>query len=423
MEHPRSWYAATALPQPRHVPLAGSTSCDVCVVGGGYTGLSAALHLRERGYDVVLLEQARIGWGASGRNGGQVVSGQRQDQQSLERRYGHARAQVLWALAQEAKALVRSRIARHDIACDPRPGILHVGHKPRHARAEQRYAQWLREHYDYEPIRAVTRDELATMLASPVYYGGSLDLGALHLHPLNYAHGLAAAAAAAGVRLHEHTRVDAVSGSAPVTVRTAVGELRAGAVVYACNGYLGALLPEVAGRIMPINNFIVATEPLGEARARALIRDDVAVSDTRFVVNYFRLSADRRLLFGGGESYSSRLPADIAAYVRPHLRRVFPQLGDVRIDFAWGGTLAITRTRLPHFDRIDGNRYVAHGFSGQGVALGTLAGKLIAEAIAGDQERFDVFARVRPPFFPGGRWLRQPLLVLGMFYYAMRDRL
>jgi gamma-glutamylputrescine oxidase len=174
---------------------------------------------------------------------------------------------------------------------------------------------------------------------------------------------------------------------------------------------------------MPLNNFILATAPLGEAGARALIRDDVAVADTKFVIDYFRRSPDHRLLFGGGESYSARYPADLRRIVRPRMLKVFPQLADVPIDYAWAGTLAITRSRLPHFARLAPEILVAHGYSGHGIGPATLAGKLIAEAIAGAAERFDVLAALEAPRFPGGALLRWPALVLGMLYYGLRDRL
>ncbi|MGE0385864.1 MAG: NAD(P)/FAD-dependent oxidoreductase [Gammaproteobacteria bacterium] len=419
----RSWYAATAHAAPPSAALEGAAECDVCIVGAGYTGLSAALHLAGRGYRVAVLEQGAIGAGASGRNGGQLGSGLRREQPWLERRLGEQPARLLWDLCEQAKSTVRDLVAAHRIDCDLKPGLLHAGHWPRHAAAEQRYAEWLRRRYGYEAIRPLTRDELRAALDSPGYHGGSLDLGAGHLHPLNYLIGLAHAAAAAGVRLYTHTRALGWSGGDRVRVRCAHGEVSAGALVLACNGYLGDLEPRIAGRIMPINNFIVATEPLGDARARALIRDDAAVADSRFVINYFRLSSDRRLLFGGGENYSSRFPADIAAFVRPRLERIFPQLRGVRIDYGWGGTLAITMTRLPDIGRLAGNVLYAQGYSGHGVALATFTGKVIAEALAGTLERFDLLAHLPTPMFPGGRWLRQPLQVLGMTWYALRDRL
>ncbi len=421
--HPDSYYAASAVGASAFPELCSEVDADVCVVGGGYTGLSTALHLSERGYDVVLLEANRVGWGASGRNGGQVGSGQRQSQDVLERWLGEEHARRLWTLAEEAKATVKERIARHAISCDFKPGVLHVCHKQRHAQWYEGYVEKLRTEYGYEHIRWVERNELREMLGTRLYHGGALDTDAGHLHPLNYALGLARAARDAGARIYESSRVRRYDRDVPTTLETDLGRVKARYVVLACNGYLQRLEPRLAGRIMPINNFVLATAPLGETRARSLIRDDVAVVDTKFVVDYYRLSADRRLLFGGGENYTRRFPPDLKAFVRRYMLRVYPQLADVDIDYAWGGTLAVTLKRLPHFGRLPPNVLFAHGFSGHGVALASLAGELIAEALAGTAERFDVFARVPVPAFPGGTLLRWPGLVLGMLYYSLRDRL
>jgi gamma-glutamylputrescine oxidase len=406
--------------QPR---LEGAIRADVAIVGGGYTGLSALLHLAERGYDAVLLEAAQVGAGASGRNGGQLSSGQRLDQPSLERLLGEQRARLLWQLAEDAKALVKERIARHAIACDLKPGILDAAHKPAHAAELEREAEHLATRYGYPHARYVPRAEMAEMVGSARYFGGLLDRDGGHLHPLNYALGLARAALAAGGRIFEQSRVVPIEEQPTPLVATGQGEVRARHLVLAMNGYLERLVPRLAGRIMPLNNFMLATTPLGEAGARALIRDNVAVADTKHVVDYFRLAADHRLLFGGGETYTRRFPADLKSFVRRHMLEVFPQLADVPIDYAWGGTLAITRMRLPHFARLAPDVYVAHGYSGQGLALATLAGQLIAEAIAGTAERFDVMASLPAPRFPGGTLLRFPTLVLGMLYYSLRDRL
>lgn len=421
--YPDSWYAATARGVVDHPPLRGTARADACVIGGGYTGLSAALHLAERGYSVVLLEARRVAWGAAGRNGGQVGSGQRRDEAELEALLGREWAHRLWDLAGEAKALVRDRVARHGIDCDLRTGQLVAAAKPRHAGHLRERAEKLARDYGYTAARYLPPAELEQVLAARGYHGALLDEGALHLHPLNYALGLAAACVAAGVRIHEHSAALSCTRADPAVVRTAEGEVTARHVVLGCDGYLGRLEPRIASRIMPINNFIVATEPLGAERARALIRDDACVHDTRFVVNYFRLSADRRLLFGGGENYRAGFPPDIAAFVRPYLLGVFPQLADARITHAWGGALGISRTRLPHVGRLAPNVFFAQGFSGHGISIGTLAGALIAEAVAGTAERFDLLARLPAPAWPGGTLLRWPLLALGMLWYAARDRL
>jgi gamma-glutamylputrescine oxidase len=422
-EHPSSYYvASTGIPEP-WPRLEGQIRADVCVVGGGFTGLSSALHLAERGYDVVLLEAGRVGAGASGRNGGQLGSGQRLPQRRIEGMVGEARARLLWNLAEEAKATVKDLVARHAISCDLKPGVLMAAWKPGDAGYLRDNTRHLEEAYGYPHARFVAKDEMASMLGTGRYHGGALDMDAAHLHPLKLALGLAAAGEAAGVRIFEGSRVVQIHEGEPARVTTEAGEIEAAHLVLAMNGYLGRLAPRLAGRIMPLNNFIIATEPLGEERGRTLIRDDVAVADTKFVIDYYRLSADRRLLFGGGESYRRSYPSDIAAFVRPVMLRVFPQLADVRVDHAWGGTLAITRNRLPHFGRLGPNVFVAHGYSGHGVGMATFAGRLIAEAVAGTTERFDVMASLDVPRFPGGTLLRFPMLVLGMLWYGLRDRL
>lgn len=421
-----SYYAASAHSVDPWPTLQGDVQADVCIIGAGYTGLSTALHLREQGYSVVVLEAARVAQGASGRNGGQVCVGLNLGQHELEAWLGAEHAQQLWGLSVEAVALVKDLIARHKILCDLKAGILHTAFKPSHVGPMQRETEHLQQHYGYQGLRFVPRDELRTMLGTERYQGAQLFSDALHLHPLNYALGLAQAARAKGVQIFENSRVlhyrnQGSNGDARIDC--ARGSVRAKTLVLACNGYLGALEPRIAGKIMPINNFILATEPLGKDLARSLIRDDVAVADSKFVVNYFRLTADHRLLFGGGENYSSRFPADIPAFVRKHLLQVYPQLESTRIDYAWGGTLAITRNRMPFFRRLDSNLYVAQGYSGHGIALATLGGKLISDAISGSSEGFDIMARVPSPGFPGGTLLRWPALVAGMLYYQLRDRL
>jgi len=421
--HDNSYYAATANAAPERPLLRGTISADVCIIGGGYTGLSAALHLAEQGYDVVLLEAQRIGWGASGRNGGQVNAGHCKDQSELEKRLGLTHARALWELSLESVSLVKSLIARHRIDCDLKAGVLHAAAKPSVNDEYRRTVDKLCHDYGYDGVRFVPDAEMREMLGTRRYHGGELWRDGAHLHPLNYALGLAEAATRAGARLFEYSRVSGYGSGQSTEVRTDRGQVRARYLLLACNGYLGGLEPRVAGKIMPINNFILATEPLSGIQARSLIRDDVAVADSRFVINYFRLSADRRLLWGGGENYSSRFPRDIRGFVRKYMLAVFPQLAHTRIDYGWGGTLAITLNRMPHFDRLDGNLFVAQGYSGHGVALATLGGKLMAEAIATSAERFDVFARVPTPTFPGGTLLRWPGLVAGMLYYSLRDRL
>lgn len=421
-EYPPSWYAATANAMPPFAPLRGEVRADVCVVGAGYTGLSAALHLAEAGFRVVLVEAQRVGFGASGRNGGQLGSGQRQEQDTLERMLGKPEAARLWAMAEDAKALVKGLISRHAIDCDLRPGIAHLGFSATETDEMHRYARHLQDRYGYDHLDLLDPEAAQTLCPSPAYHGGVLDRDAGHLHPLNYALGLARACKQAGVQIFEATQVHQIVEGQPATVRTDRGRVVADHVILACNGYLGGLNRRVAARVMPINNFIVATEPLGDEAAKVLAQD-VAVADTLFVVNYFRLSADGRLLFGGGESYGYRFPSDIAALVRKPMARIFPHLADIRIDYAWGGTLAITMKRLPYLARLAPNVLSASGYSGHGVGTATHAGQLMAMAVQGQAEGFDTMARLPAPAFPGGPMMRSPLLAMAMTWYALRDRL
>jgi gamma-glutamylputrescine oxidase len=421
--HPASYYAATAKGMPELGPLNGDEIADVCIIGAGYTGLSAALHLAERGYSVTLLEAERVGFGASGRNGGQLGTGHRKDQRTLEEKLGLDWAHRLWALAVDGVATVKDLISRYEIDCDLKPGVLQAAWKHGEAPWLEEEAAHMAREYGYEQLRYVPLEEMRDMVGTTRYFGGLLDSGAAHLHPLNYCLGLARAAMSKGVRIYEQSRVTDIAHTDPARVATATGAVTARHVVLACNAYLGRLEPRIAGRIMPVNNFIIATEPLGENRARSLIRDNVGVQDTKFVIDYYRLSADNRLLFGGGENYSSRFPNDIAAFVRKPMLRVFPQLDDVKIEYAWGGTLAITMPRVPDFGRLAPNVIYAQGYSGQGINIATLAGKLIAEAVAGQSERFDCLGEIKVPNFPGGTWLRYPGLMLGVLWYTLKDRL
>jgi gamma-glutamylputrescine oxidase len=417
----RSYYAATANPFAPAPTLRGEVHADVVVIGGGYTGLHAALNAIKRGFSVVLLEGGRVGWGASGRNGGQMIPGWRKGAVELIQRFGAAPARKLFDLAREARTLTLERIAAHAIACHLRVrGHLIAAARPEDLTWMHAEADALAGEMDYPHARVLTRDEALEKVNSPGVYGALLDEGGGHLHPLNYALGLAAAARAAGVQVFEQSRVISLETKAGVIARTEVGLARARFGVLACDALLHTLEPRIAGRIMPVANYLVATAPLEDPSA--LIANDLAVSDSRFVVNYFRLSADGRLIFGGGERYTPSPPADIIEFVRPHMLRVFPQLSGVRIDHAWGGLVSITMSRLPHIGRL-GDLFFAHGYSGQGVLIPALVGKVLAEAMAGTAERFDILAGIAPPEFPGGASLRAPLHVLGMLWYALRDRL
>lgn len=422
-EYPETYYAASANAHARHPNLEGEVEADICIVGGGFTGVSAALSLAERGYDVVLLEAARIGWGASGRNGGQLGTGLRKDVVELEPRLGRERTRVLWDMATEAMDIVTGRIERHAIRCDYKRGNLLAATRRRFLPGLEAEVELVSKHYGYDGYRMLDERQVRETVASDQYFGGRMDSGGGHLHPLNFVLGMAQAAVEAGARIFEGSIVERVEWSSAPLTKTGRGQVRSRYVLLCGNAYLGDVEPRISRTVMPISNHVLATEPLGPERARALIRDDCCVCATKFVVDYYRLSADHRMLFGGGETYSYEEPPDIKAFVRRYMLQVFPQLEDARIDYAWSGQLAITMDRLPHFGRIGNNGFFVQGFSGSGVVLTQLAGRLMAEAVAGSAERFDVFASLEHRSFPGGKWLRKPLLVAGMLYYALKDRL
>ncbi|PZQ82116.1 MAG: FAD-dependent oxidoreductase [Ancylobacter novellus] len=421
-DHPNSWYAATAHELPPYPQLTGVVRADVCVIGGGYTGLSAALHLAEAGLQVVLLEASRVGSGASGRNGGQIHSGQRRDQDWLEARVGLDDAKALWNMAEDAKALLHALIARHGIDCDVRPGLIAADHKPAYVAHSHAYARRLNEVYGYDKAAPLSREELRALVGTDVYFGGMIDHGGGHLHPLNLALGLAKAATKAGATLFEHSRARSIEEAAKVRVNTPNGSVEADWVLECGDGLQDGLDRRVDNYVMPIANYIAATAPLG-ARAKAIITNDAAVADSRFVVNYYRISSDGRLLFGGGESYTRRLRANPGAFVRPYMLKIFPQLEDVRIDYGWGGILGITMSRMPFVRKLSPRVLTAAGYSGQGVMLAPYFGMLLARAIKGQLGEMDLLARLPVPPFPGGPLMRWPLLVAGLSYYALRDRL
>lgn len=422
-DHIDSYYAASAHPAPEHPPLAGDTDADVCVVGGGISGCSTALHLAERGYKVVLLEGHRLGWGASGRSGGQAIVGYACGQRTLRQQIGEQDALRLWNMSVEALALLRERVRRHAIDCDLHWGHLHVALKARQRKELEQDMHELQDRYGYSQLQLLERDGIEALLATHRYCAGLYDRGSGHLHPLNYTLGLAAAARAAGVCIHEHSQVVSLDLSAPATIATAGGRVKARYVALCCNAYVGRLLPGLRSRIMPVGTYIIATQSLGEERMRQLMRENIAVADINFVLDYFRRSSDARLLFGGRVSYSGLDPFDTARATRKRMLQVFPQLSDLRIDYTWGGFVDITMNRAPDFGRLAPHVYYLQGFSGHGIALTGMAGQLVAEAIAGQAERFDVFTRLEHRRFPGGALLRTPALMLAMFWYRLRDLL
>ncbi len=424
-----SYYAATAVRGEAFPALAGDVDCDVAVVGGGLAGLSAAIDLRRRGFSVTLVEAREIGFGASGRNGGQAIHGLACDQATIEAQLGLDEAKRVWAMSIEALDLLRQRIATHGIACDWQDGYLGLATSPGKGRELATWADRIETVYGY-PMQRVANADIGAWIASPRFHSGVFDPRSGHLHPLKYTLGLARAAAAAGVRLHEQTPVRALVHGAAPELRTAGGTVRARQVLLAGNVYLQGIAPALQARIMPVGTYMACSQALGPALCRSLIPSRAAVCDTNFVLDYFRPTPDHRLLYGGRVSYSTLTPANLAESMRARMQRSFPQLADVKVDYAWGGFVDISMNRAPDFGRLPAatpgatpNVYYLQGFSGHGLALTGLAGRLVAEAMAGDASRFDVFARLRHRAFPGGALLRTPALVLGMAWYRLRDML
>lgn len=422
-EHTTSYYAASANQYEPFPQLTESVTCDVCVVGGGYTGLSSALHLAEMGYDVVLLESARIGFGASGRNGGQLVNSYSRDIDVIERRYGPEAAKMLGGMMFEGGEIIRERIKRYQIDCDYRPGGLFVAmnHKQLEKLEEQK-ANW--ERYGNTQLELLDVNELKREVNSDRYVGALLDHSGGHIHPLNLAIGEANAIRLNGGRVFEQSAVTHIQHGSPAVVSTAKGKVTAKYVIVAGNAYLGDKLePELAKSSMPCGTQVLTTEPLGEDLARSLIPKNYCVEDCNYLLDYYRLTADNRLLYGGGVVYGARDPADIERLVMPNLLKTFPQLKGVKIDYSWTGNFLLTLSRMPQVGRLDNNIYYSQGCSGHGVTYTHLAGRLIAELLRGDAERFNAFANLPHYPFPGGRTFRIPFTAMGAAYYSLRDRL
>jgi gamma-glutamylputrescine oxidase len=403
--------------------LAGDARADVAVLGGGIAGCSAALHLARRGYRVALLEAHTVGYGASGRSGGQTIFGLAVGQKALAADVGRDDARRLFDLSVEALDLTQSLINENAIDCDYHPNHVHVAVKPRHLRELDDWAHELREEYDYTSVRLLDLDELQAHVRSSRYLGGLIDPRSGHLHPLKFTQGVARAAETAGAKIFENSQVLRYEDGPEVTVHTAQGSVRCAHLVLCGNAYLGSVAPALARRILGVGTYIIATEPLGEERVRALLPSNAAIADINWILDYFRRSADHRLLFGGRVSYSAMQPPRLAESMRRRMLRIFPTLADVRVAHAWGGYLDITMNRAPDFGRLAPNVFYCQGFSGHGMSLTALAGKLVAEAIAGTAERFDVFARIPHRDFPGGRLFRRPSLMAAMMYYRLRDLL
>ena len=422
--HTASYYAASSVPQRDYPRLTGELRCDVCVVGGGYSGLNTAIELADRGFSVILLEARKVGWGASGRNGGQLIRGVGHGLEQFHSVIGEDGVRQMKLMGLEAVEIVRQRVERHGIPCDLTWGYCDLANKPGEFDDFAEEAQALRDLGYRHELRLVQPEQMHSVIGSDRYAGGLIDMGSGHLHPLNLALGEAAAATQLGVQIFEESAATRIDYGPQVTVHTEQGSVRASTLVLCCNAYLNDLNRELGGKVLPAGSYIIATEPLGEERARQLLPQNMAVCDQRVTVDYFRLSADHRLLFGGACHYSGRDPKDIGAYMQPKMLKVFPQLANVRIDFQWGGMIGIGANRLPQIGRLrdQANVYYAQAYAGHGLNATHLAGRLLGEAISGQQSgRFDLFAKVPHITFPGGKHLRSPLLALGMLWHRLKE--
>jgi gamma-glutamylputrescine oxidase len=418
---PENYYRASLATGASRPRLEGAQRTDICIVGGGFTGLSAAFHLAAAGARVTLIEAETIGFAASGRNGGQLHTGFRKTQKQLERWLGEIHARDLWTIGEEAKMLVRELTTAHQIECFLKKGLVIAAHDRAAAQELADDTAYLRSHYGYTAARMMDAAETAAQLGTDVYPAARIDSGGGHLQPLAFARGLAQAGERAGAELYEFTKAREIETSnTGMHIICDSATIDAAQVIVACDAFTGDLLPQLAPYVAHVESFITATEPLPDELYGRVLPSDAAVADTRHVLDYYRKSEDRRMLFAGRESYFT-VPSDIARLVRPRMERVYPALKSARIEYAWRGTVGITRTRMPHFGRLGERVLFAHGYSGQGVALANLGGKVLAEAAMGKPERFDVLARVPPKRFPGGARLRKPLVSAGLLWFKLLD--
>ena len=420
--HCNSYYAATANNSPDYPPLRGTSSCDVCIVGAGFTGISAALELTERGYKVIVLEANRVSWGASGRNGGQLIGGI-----SGEERLGKSQdkdiSELIWSMRWAGHEIIKHRIEKYAIECDLKFGYMDVAIKPRHWRALQEEHEFLQRYdFPYE-TRLVPKQEITTVIGTEAYIGGLINMANGHLHPLNLCLGEAMAAAQQGVEIFERSPVVRIEHGSKPRVHTAEGNVTCDFVILAGNAYHQLEPRRLSGFVFPAGSFIIATEPLSDEQVNDINPLDLAVCDPNHVLDYFRLSADKRLLFGGRCNYSGREPRSIRKSLLPRMVKIFPQLKDARIDYEWGGRVGIVINRVPHIGRLDNNIFYSQGYSGHGINVTHLAGQVVADAIAGTYERFDVFEKVKHLRIPGGQWVGNQLLALGMIYFRLLDLL
>jgi len=420
--HTTSWYAASANDKSVRPTLEGEMHADVCVIGAGFTGMSAALELAEKGFSVIVLEGTRIGFGASGRNGGQIVNGYSRDLETIAGRYGHEKAVSLGEMSLEGGQIIRERVAKYGIDCDLVDGGFFAAFTPKQIKEmAANKAHW--EKHGHSGLEMVSKAEVGKYVKSDRYAGGMIDRFGGHIHPLNYVLGEAAALEKLGGRIFENSKVIGVEKGTSPTVRTAHGKVTAKYVLVCGNAYLGELLPEIGERMMPVSSQVMATEPLDARLIEDLLPANYCVEDANYILDYYRCTSDNRLLYGGGIGYGGSDPADLTSVIRPNMLKTFPQLKDVKIDFAWSGNFALTLTRIPHMGRLSQNIYFSHGDSGHGVTTTQLLGRILAEVVSGQAGRFDVWSSLPNFPFPGGKTFRVPLTVLGAWWYGLRDRL
>ncbi len=419
--YPESFYAASANPVPARPELQGDVETDVCIIGAGYTGLSTAISLLENGFKVVIVEAAKVGFGASGRNGGQIVNSYSRDIDVIERTAGTKEAQLMGQMAFEGGRIIRERIAKYNINCDLKDGgVFAAFTKKQMAHLESQKKLW--ERYGHTQLELMDAKRIREVVGSDNYIGGTLDMSSGHIHPLNLALGEAAAVESLGGVIYEQSPATRIERGTNPVVHTPKGRIKPKFIVVAGNAYLGNLVPELAAKTMPCGSQVIATEPLNAELAKSLIPNDYCVEDCNYLLDYFRLTGDKRLIYGGGVVYGARDPANIEAIIRPMMLKTFPQLKNVKIDYAWTGNFQLTLSRLPQMGRIGDNIYYSQGCSGHGVTYTHLAGRVLGEALRGQAERFDAFASLPHYPFPGGRLFRVPFTAMGAWYYALRDK-
>ena len=421
-DHTTSFYAASANIHTLRPTLTGNLTFDVCVIGAGFSGLSTALHLAEQGHNVAVVEGARIGWGASGRNGGQVVNGLNASLRTINRRYGQDTANFVAGLVMEGGEIIRERVKTYDIQCDYKPTNLFAACTDAHVRElEDRLALW--QGHGLNTQEMVSKNQIRDHVGTDMYAGGMIDHSGGHMHPLNLALGEADAIEKKGGTIFEMSRVvDVDYEAARPVVKTDTGSITCKTVVLCGNAYLGKVVPKLASRVMPVSTQMMATEQLSDDLAKRLLPTDTCVEDIRYILDYYRLSADNRLLFGGGTVYGGADPRDIEAKLRKNMNKVFPELVNTKIEHAWSGNFALSFSRVPQMGRLNNNTYFAHGYSGHGVTGSHTFGRILAEAISGDASRYDVFEKVPYIPFPGGRMFRVPYSMIGSWYYSFKDK-